>query len=90
VALGGARRPITPPPRACELAVAAAAAIGIDLVGVDLLPTSAGEYTIIELNGAADFTSEYNLEEDVFAAAVAALLGSAEEPELEAVVGAEV
>jgi RimK family alpha-L-glutamate ligase len=90
VALGGVRRPVTPPPRACELAIAAAAALGIDLVGVDLLPTSAGEYTIVELNGAADFTSEYNLEEDVFAAAVAALIGSAEEPELEAVAGAEI
>jgi RimK family alpha-L-glutamate ligase len=90
VALGGARRSVTPPPRACELAVAAAAALGIDLVGIDLLPTSAGEYTIIELNGAADFTSEYNLEEDVFAAAVAALIGSAEEAELEAVAGAEI
>ena len=90
VALGGARRSVTPPPRACELAVAAAAALDIDLVGVDLLPTSAGEYTIIELNGAVDFTSEYNLEEEVFAAAVAALLGSAEEPELEAVAGAEI
>jgi ribosomal protein S6--L-glutamate ligase len=90
VALGGARRPVTPPPRACELGIAAAAALGIDLVGVDLLPTGAGEYTIVELNGAADFTSEYNLEEDVFAAAVAALIGSAEEPELEAAAGAEI
>ena len=89
VALGGARRPVTPPPRACEVGIAAAAALGIDLVGVDLLPTGAGEYTIVELNGAADFTSEYNLDEDVFAAAVAALIGSAEEPELEAVAGAE-
>jgi RimK family alpha-L-glutamate ligase len=83
VALGGSRRPTAPPPRACDLAVAAAAALGIDLVGVDLLPTGAGEYTVIELNGAADFTSEYNLDEDVFAAAVGALLGTSEPAELE-------
>jgi len=84
VALGGSRRPVTPPPRACDLAVAAATALGVDLVGVDLLPTGAGEYVVIELNGAVDFTSEYNLDEDVFAAAVTALLGTADEPELEA------
>jgi ribosomal protein S6--L-glutamate ligase len=83
VALGGARRPVTPPPRACALAFAAAAALRIDLVGVDLLPTGAGEYVIVELNGAADFTSDYNLGEDVFAAAVAALIGSADELELD-------
>jgi RimK family alpha-L-glutamate ligase len=92
VALGGSRRPVVPPPRACDLALAAAAAVGIDLVGVDLLPTSAGEFTVIELNGAVEFTSEYDLDEDVFAAAVAALLGSCEEaaePEA-AAAGAEV
>jgi glutathione synthase/RimK-type ligase-like ATP-grasp enzyme len=89
VALGGSRRPTSPPPRACDLAIAAAAALGIDLVGVDLLPTGAGEYTVIELNGAVDFTSEYNLGEDVFAEVVAALLGSSEATELEAAAGAE-
>lgn len=89
VALGGLRRPAAPPPRACELALAAAAAVEIDLVGVDLLPTGAGEYMVIELNGAVDFTSEYSLDEDVYTAAVAALLGSCEAAELEAVAGAE-
>jgi ribosomal protein S6--L-glutamate ligase len=89
VALGGVRRPASPPPRARDLALAAAAALGIDLVGVDLLPTGAGEYTVIELNGAVDFTSEYSLDEDVFAEAVAALLGSSEAAELEAAAGAE-
>jgi RimK family alpha-L-glutamate ligase len=85
IALGGTRRPVEAPPRACELAVAAAAAVGVDLVGVDLLPTGAGEYVVIELNGAVDFTTEYNADEDVFAAAVSALLGSVATLELEAV-----
>jgi RimK family alpha-L-glutamate ligase len=73
VALGGIRRPVVAPPRACDLAVAAAAALGIDLVGVDLLPVGAGEYVVIELNAAVEFTPEY-AEEDVYAAAVAELL----------------
>jgi RimK family alpha-L-glutamate ligase len=73
VALGGIRRPVVPPPRACDLAVAAATALGIDLVGVDLLPVGAGEYVVIELNAAVEFTPEYAAE-DVYAAAVAALL----------------
>jgi [lysine-biosynthesis-protein LysW]--L-2-aminoadipate ligase len=65
VSLGGTRRPVEPPPAACALARAAAAAVGADLVGVDLLPTAAGGYTVIELNGAVDFTPSYG--EDVFA-----------------------
>jgi RimK family alpha-L-glutamate ligase len=82
IALGGTRRPVAPPPRACELAIAAAAALGIDLVGVDLLPTGAGEYVVIELNGAVDFTHEYADDVDVFAEAVSALVGrtAADEP----------
>jgi len=56
-----------PPPRACDLAVAAATALGIDLVGIDLLPVGAGEYVVLELNAAVEFTPEY-------AAAVSALL----------------
>ena len=85
VALGGIRRPVVPPPRACDLAVAAATALGIDLVGVDLLPVGAGEYVVIELNAAVEFTPEY-AEEDVYAAAVAALLHASAgvEPEDEA------
>jgi ribosomal protein S6--L-glutamate ligase len=85
VALGGIRRPVVPPPRACDLAVAAATALGIDLVGVDLLPVGAGEYVVIELNAAVEFTPEY-AEEDVYAAAVAALLQASPdvEPEDEA------
>jgi [lysine-biosynthesis-protein LysW]--L-2-aminoadipate ligase len=74
VALGGTRRPAVPSPEARRLAVAAAAAIGVDLVGVDLLPTPTG-YVVIELNGCVDFTSEYSLPGgEVFGDAVEPLL----------------
>jgi len=43
------------------LAVEAATAIGGDLVGVDLLPEETGGWTVLELNGAVDFTAEYSL-----------------------------
>ncbi|HET7045477.1 MAG TPA: ATP-grasp domain-containing protein [Gaiellaceae bacterium] len=77
VALGARRVPIEPPLGARVLAVEAAAAIGADLVGVDLLPTDEG-YTILELNGCVDFTSEYSLEGgDVHSEAVGALLARA-------------
>ena len=72
VALGAARRKAVPPPSAAALAVAAAAAIGGDLVGVDLLPVDDG-WTVLEVNGAVDFTPAY-ADCDVFGAAVAALL----------------
>jgi len=74
VALGARREPVEPPMEARVLAVDAAAAIGADLVGVDLLPAQDG-YTVLELNGCVDFTSDYSLEGgDVFAEAVSALL----------------
>ena len=74
VALGGWRRPTDPPLEACELAVSAAAALGGDLVGVDLLPDGQGGWTVLEINGAVDFTAEYSLEGcDVFAAVAEAL-----------------
>jgi [lysine-biosynthesis-protein LysW]--L-2-aminoadipate ligase len=67
IALGGTRRPVDPPLAARELAIAAAAAIGADLAGVDLLPLADGGYVVIELNGAVDFTSDYSLDgRDVF------------------------
>jgi [lysine-biosynthesis-protein LysW]--L-2-aminoadipate ligase len=74
IALGGWRRKAVPPPVACSLAVAAAAAIGADLVGVDLLPDGNGGWVVLELNGAVDFTSEYSLNGvDVFDLAARAL-----------------
>lgn len=74
VALGAVRTPVLdPPPEACALAIAAAEAVDGHLVGVDLLPTPQGGYTVLELNGACEFTVEYLRENDVFASAVLAL-----------------
>ena len=73
VALGARRVPVTPPPAASVLAVRAAAAAGADLLGVDLLPDGAGGWTILELNGAVDFTPDYGLGGDPFVAAAAEL-----------------
>jgi RimK family alpha-L-glutamate ligase len=61
VALGGRRRPVAPPPQACLIALGAAAALGTDLVGVDLLPDREGGWVVLELNGAVDFSPEYSL-----------------------------
>ena len=73
IALGGTRVTVDPPAEAVELAVRAAGAAGGDLIGVDLLPDSAGGYTALELNGAVDFTREYRLDRDPFVAAAAEL-----------------
>jgi RimK family alpha-L-glutamate ligase len=79
VTLGGLRRPVSDPPGvACELALAAARAAGPALVGVDLVPDVYGNWTIIELNGAVEFTSEYNTDGDVFDCAALELARSAE------------
>jgi RimK family alpha-L-glutamate ligase len=79
VALGARREPTVPPASACELALAAARAIEADLVGVDLLPTPDGGYVVLELNGAVEFTQEYELEPgNVFGRAVDALLTASE------------
>ena len=56
-----------------ELAIAAAATVGADLVGVDLLPLADGGYTVIELNGAVDFDDEYREDGGVYAEVAAAL-----------------
>jgi glutathione synthase/RimK-type ligase-like ATP-grasp enzyme len=74
VALGARREPIDPPAEARAMAIAAAAAIGGDLVGVDLLPADLGTWVAIEVNGAVDFNSTYSLTDDVFAEARRALL----------------
>jgi RimK family alpha-L-glutamate ligase len=79
VALGATRNPYTPDPRVTELALAAACASELDLVGVDLLPCDGG-WVVLELNGAADFTMEYAPGGDPFAAALAALARSAAGP----------
>jgi len=74
VALGGVRRPVADPPReAAALALAAARATGTALVGVDLLPDPRGGWTVVELNGAVEFTPEYAPWGDVFAETALAL-----------------
>ena len=59
--LGGRLEPTDPSDEALRLAVAAVAAIGIDLAGVDLLPTPDGGWIVLEANGAADFDERYSL-----------------------------
>jgi RimK-like ATP-grasp domain len=61
VALGGGRTAADPPPQARLIALGAAAALGADFVGVDLLPDGDGRWVVLEVNGAVDFTSEYSL-----------------------------
>lgn len=61
VSLGAERLPVTPSPELGRLAIAAAAAIGGDFVGVDLLPLADG-YAVIELNGAVEFDRSYDLD----------------------------
>jgi [lysine-biosynthesis-protein LysW]---L-2-aminoadipate ligase len=85
VALGAVRIPAVPPPAAATLAVAAAAAVGGDLVGIDLLPFDDG-WTVLEVNGAVDFTHAY-ADGDVFEAVVAALLDAARAAEASEVAG---
>ena len=75
VSLGAARRRADPSEEACELALRAAAAVGIDVAGVDLLPVG-GSYVPIELNGAADFDESYSLERDVFEELLEALVST--------------
>ena len=61
LSLGAVRLPVHPAPELERLALAAAAAIGTDFVGVDLLPLDDG-YTVIELNGAVEFDHSYDLD----------------------------
>jgi glutathione synthase/RimK-type ligase-like ATP-grasp enzyme len=61
------------------LALAAAAAVGADLVGVDLLPAPDGGHVILELNGAVDFSPDYSLGgHDVFERTAATLAAEIE------------
>jgi RimK family alpha-L-glutamate ligase len=76
VALGAQRLPVRPTPEASAIALAAAGAAGADLVGVDLLPRGDG-WVVLELNGAVEFTADYDLDGDVFAAAATALCRAA-------------
>jgi hypothetical protein len=65
---------MSPPAAARAVALAAANAVGADLVGVDLLPLRYGSYTVLELNGAVEFTVDYGLDGgDMFEDAARAL-----------------
>jgi len=74
VSLGGSLTPAAPDAAARALAIAAAAAVAGDLVGVDLLPLAGGEWLAVELNGAVDFDVTYSLAgRDVYRDSAAAL-----------------
>lgn len=60
VSLGGSFVAAIPQAGARALAIAAATAVGADVIGVDLLPLGDG-YTIVELNGSVDFDGRYSL-----------------------------
>jgi [lysine-biosynthesis-protein LysW]---L-2-aminoadipate ligase len=76
VALGAEREATAPPQAAREIAVAAAAAVEGDLVGIDLMPTRDGGWVVIEVNGAVEFNDEYSLDRNVFSAVLDALLAT--------------
>jgi RimK family alpha-L-glutamate ligase len=61
VSLGGSLSKARPDRLARTLALAAAAAVGTDLAGVDLLPLAGGGYVVVELNGAVYFDERYSL-----------------------------
>jgi [lysine-biosynthesis-protein LysW]---L-2-aminoadipate ligase len=61
ISLGGSLSPEAPEAGARALGVAAAAAVGMDLVGVDLLPVGDGSFVVLEVNGAVDFDGRYSL-----------------------------
>ena len=72
-ALGGVRLPTEAPSAARELACAAVAAIGGDVMEVDLFPVG-DSLCVLEMNGAADFDALYSQEgRDVYADLRAAL-----------------
>jgi RimK family alpha-L-glutamate ligase len=79
VALGGRSIAASPPPDACELAVAATRVLAIDLAGVDLLRDEEG-WVVLEINGAVDMKAHYALDGDVFAAALDRLRRAANKP----------
>jgi RimK family alpha-L-glutamate ligase len=88
VALGGLTEPTDPPPVARALALSAAAAIGADLVGVDLLPTGNG-FVVVELNGAVDYRDEYSFAAgDVFESTMGQLVRAAREGRALSAIGA--
>jgi RimK family alpha-L-glutamate ligase len=78
VAVGGRVSSATLPPDACELALAATSALGIDFAGVDLLPVGDG-WIVLEVNEAVDVRPAYSFEVDVYTAVLRSLQKTAEE-----------
>jgi RimK family alpha-L-glutamate ligase len=78
VAIGGTPSSAVPPADACELALAATRALGIDFAGVDLLPLGEG-WMVLEVNGAVEVRPLYSFDVDVYAAALRSLRAAAEE-----------
>jgi RimK family alpha-L-glutamate ligase len=73
VAVGATANSAVPPPDACELALAATRALGIDFAGVDLLPFGDG-WIVLEVNGAVDVRPVYSFDElDVYTATLRSL-----------------
>jgi RimK family alpha-L-glutamate ligase len=74
VSCGGSLRPADLSDAAAELACTAAAAIGGDFVGVDVMSRGDESFTVLELNAAVDFDHTYSLDGgDVYEAAAAGL-----------------
>jgi RimK family alpha-L-glutamate ligase len=91
VALGARRVEADAPLDAVRIALAAANEVAATLVGVDLLPIDDG-FTILEVNGAVEFTRDYRPGDDVFQEAAAEIVraaqaGSVEERRAVPVVG---
>jgi RimK family alpha-L-glutamate ligase len=75
VALGGARRPIEPPEDACDVALQAVSAVGVDLACVDILTHRDGRHVALEVNAAPEFTGAYSSNgTDVFESVLRGLL----------------
>jgi len=75
VSCGGSLQPAELSDEAVELARTAAAAIGGDLVGVDLMPRGDDGFVVLELNAAVDFDDTYSLAGGAVYEAAAARLG---------------
>jgi glutamate--LysW ligase ArgX len=81
VAIGGTPSRAVPPNDACELALEATRALGIDFAGVDLLPLGDG-WIVLEVNGAVDVRPLYSLKGDVYTAVIRSLQRIIAEPVL--------
>jgi len=83
VSVGAVRQRVVPDEAACELAVRAVHCLGLELAGVDLMHDATGDHSVIEVNGAVDFTPDYSLPgRHVFADVAARLLAPTVAPVL--------